>query len=296
MFIVPDQLEKNILSLYGDKGREWLQDLPSLLIQYEQLFEISIQPCYQDLSFHYVAPVVMKNAHQAVLKCSPPGTINKSEIAALKYFNGVGCVKLYHADAQANVMLLEKADPGFMLETINDLDQAAKIAVNVMRLMHKPIKDMQAFDSLHDLFEGFIHLRQQFQGKTGPFSEYLVDRAERVSRELLDSMSHMVLLHGDLHYANILSSKEHDWVAIDPKGVIGEPEFEIPLPRLGESMNQLAIKDNIDRFIAVSGYDRQRILGWLFAKSMLAAWWSFEDHGKIWKSFIQCAEVIEKLK
>jgi len=34
-----------------------------------------------------------------------------------------------------------------------------------------------------------------------------------------------VVLHGDLHHFNILSSGDR-WLAIDPKGIIGEPEFE----------------------------------------------------------------------
>ena len=28
----------------------------------------------------------------------------------------------------------------------------------------------------------------------------------------------------------------------------------------------------LDRFIEISGFDRQRIIGWLFSKAVLAAW------------------------
>jgi streptomycin 6-kinase len=43
--------------------------------------------------------------------------------------------------------------------------------------------------------------------------------------ELLPSQEAQVVLHGDLHHYNILSSGDQ-WKAIDPKGVIGEPVYE----------------------------------------------------------------------
>ena len=47
--------------------------------------------------------------------------------------------------------------------------------------------------------------------------------AELLFRELLASSEAPVLLHGDLHHFNILSSDRRPWVAIDPKGLSGEP-------------------------------------------------------------------------
>lgn len=106
----------------------------------------------------------------------------------------------------------------------------------------------------------------------------------------------MVLLHGDLHYVNILLSDKYAWISIDPKGVIDEREYEIPFPRIsGEngSFTKISIKHRLDQFIEVSGFDRQRVLGWAFSKAVLAAWWSFEDNGEIWKSFLNCAEMLK---
>jgi hypothetical protein len=44
--------------------------------------------------------------------------------------------------------------------------------------------------------------------------------------ELLSSSGKEVLLHGDLHHWNILSSEREGWLAIDPKGLAGEAECE----------------------------------------------------------------------
>ncbi len=127
MIILPKQFKKNIANLYGNKGKKWLADLPSLLIQCASRLDIKIEPAYPNLSFHYVAPVVMSNGQKAVLKCSVPDQLLGKEALALKHFDGQGCVKLYNIDNDAGIMLLEKADPGFTLETIKDEKQACII-------------------------------------------------------------------------------------------------------------------------------------------------------------------------
>jgi hypothetical protein len=52
----------------------------------------------------------------------------------------------------------------------------------------------------------------------------------------------------------------------------------------------------IDLFVDASGFDHQRIMGWLFSKAVLAAWWSYEDNGEIWQPYIECEEIINKIK
>ena len=106
-------------------------------------------------------------------------------------------------------------------------------------------------------------------------------------------MTKQVLLHGDLHYANILFSDTQGWLAIDPKGVIGEPEYDIPLPRLNaKRMSAQKLKYELDRFIELSGFDNTRIMHWFFCKMVLAAWWSFEDSGEIYQPFLDYAQMV----
>lgn len=44
--------------------------------------------------------------------------------------------------------------------------------------------------------------------------------------ELLNSMQSQVVLHGDIHHGNILDFGAHGWLAIDPKGLLGERGFD----------------------------------------------------------------------
>ena len=114
----------------------------------------------------------------------------------------------------------------------------------------------------------------------------MLDRAEGLYAELSASQGPRVLLHGDLHHYNILEDARRGWLAIDPKGVLGERAFEAGAMLrnpLGE-MRQFADAAIISRRTAILtellGLDRQRILGWAFSQAVLSALWSIEDGGE----------------
>lgn len=82
---------------------------------------------------------------------------------------------------------------------------------------------------------------------------------------LFDSQQSEVLLHADLHHDNILSSDNHGFVAIDPKGVFGDPAFEIgtfmrnPFPELmaRENLAQILLTRLLN-FSSLLNIDKQR--------------------------------------
>ena len=55
----------------------------------------------------------------------------------------------------------------------------------------------------------------------------LVYETKQIFFELTESQGKTLLLHGDLHHDNILFDKKRGWLAIDPKGIIGEAEIEV---------------------------------------------------------------------
>lgn len=140
-------------------------------------------------------------------------------------------------------------------------------------------------------------------GGTGPFPGVLVKTAETLFAELSGSMAEAVLLHGDLHYANILAAERRPWLALDPKGVVGEPAYEVgallrnPRPQLLDESDPGRILDRrLDQLAEELGFDRARLLGWSLAQAVLSGWWSFEDHGHGWEFAIRCAELLAALQ
>jgi len=140
-----------------------------------------------------------------------------------------------------------------------------------------------------------------FDGGTGPLNEKLVERVEKSVSDFFEENHNPVLMHGDFHHSNILSS-ERGWLVIDPKGVIGPACYEVG-PLLmnpwGDLLNgdnyRLTTKRRIDILHEHLGFDRERIHAWGLAHAVLSAWWSIEDNTG-WEYAAAFAEMIAELK
>jgi len=120
---------------------------------------------------------------------------------------------------------------------------------------------------------------------------------------LIATMAEPVLLHGDLHHENILDAGGGNWLAIDPKGLIGAPAYEVgalprnPLPRLMAAPGPGRIlARRIDQLAEELALERSRLRDWALAQAVLSAWWSYEDHGHGWEPAITLAELLVALK
>jgi streptomycin 6-kinase len=160
--------------------------------------------------------------------------------------------------------------------------------------------DINRFIRLSDWFDGLKKLRMMFNGATGPLNEKLVERVEGSVREFFAENHRPVLMHGDFHHYNILSS-ERGWLVIDPKGVIGPACYEVgPLlinpwgDLLNEKNIRLITKRRIDILHERLGFERERIQEWGLAHAVLSAWWSMEEHTG-WEYAVAFAEMIADL-
>jgi len=183
-----------------------------------------------------------------------------------------------------------------------DDEQATAIAASVMGQLWRPAPPDHSFPSTADWAEGLARMRVHFGGGVGPLPLALVERAESLFRDLLASSSDPVLLHGDLHHGNILSAERAPWLAIDPKGLVGEPAYEVgawlrnPLPGLlARPDPKRILARRVAIFANALGLDPARIYGWGTAQAVLSAWWMAEDHGGGWESMIACAELLAAL-
>jgi streptomycin 6-kinase len=125
------------------------------------------------------------------------------------------------------------------------------------------------------------------------------DQAERLFAELLSSAAAQVLLHGDLHHFNILSAERSPWLAIDPKGVIGEPAYEAgallrnPFPKLLDLDDPGRLLSRRVSILAEAlDLDARRIRGWAVAQAVLAAVWSIEDDESVNDYWVTCADLL----
>jgi len=109
----------------------------------------------------------------------------------------------------------------------------------------------------------------------------ILERAAVVARRLLAEPRDTVVLHGDIHHGNILDFGSQGWLAIDPKGLLGErafdfvnilrnPNAQVALAPGRFSRQATALADAV-------GLDRTRLLQWTLAFTGLSAAWILDD-------------------
>jgi streptomycin 6-kinase len=219
-------------------------------------------------SYRYVEPVRRADGSEAVLRLGPPGdALYERELDAVEWFSGQGGVRVLAVDRPRGAVLLEHVRPGTTLDLVAE-DVAVAAAAGVMRALWRPPVDGHRFVSV-----------REWGRSLEP-----AGRAVGMYAELCDSMGAPVVLHGDLHHFNLLRSGADAWVAIDPKGVVGEPAYETgallrnPKPALLSQPSPARLLQRRASVLAeMLGFDLARVLGWAYAQAVLSAAWSVED-------------------
>jgi streptomycin 6-kinase len=280
---IPARLAGTVVDLHGARGEAWLVELPRLVGELAERWGLVVEPPFAELSYNYVAPAVRGDGQAVVLKMGVPNRELDAEIAALRHYGGRGAVRLLAADATAGALLLERLVPGTMLVEERDDEKATAIAAEVMAALWQPAPDGHDFPTVADWARGLERLRATFDGGTGPFPERLLALAEGLFAELLASEEAPVLLHGDLHHYNILRAERAPWLAIDPKGVVGERGFEVyawlhnPLEKDDPGDLRRLLARRLDILAERLGLERQRLAAWGLAGHVLSDWWDYEE-------------------
>lgn len=303
---LPERFTQTILSTWGEEGRQWLHDLPALLDDCARRWSLALALPFPNLTFHYVAPAVRADGTEAVLKVGVPHKELRTEAAALRAFDGRGSVRLLDAAPEAGLLLLERLRSGAVLTALADEahdDAATAIAAGVMRGLWRPAPPGHDFPTVADWSQAFARLRARFGGGTGPLPSARVEEAESLFADLLASSAAPVLLHGDLHHDNILSAERRPWLAIDPKGIVGEPAYEV-----GALLRNLwpdrhthrdparLLERRAHRLAEALDLDPARVRGWAVAQAVLSAVWSVEDNDDGWAPTIANADLLAAIR
>lgn len=283
--------ESNIINIYGEKGQQWLEHLPKLLTQLSNTYGLSNLKPVSNLSCNYVLSG-FQGSKAVILKLGLDIDRFKREAAALMAFEGSGVVQVFSENT--GLLLLECAVLGVSLKShFPEKDhEAISITANVIKRLHNaPIPNTHAFPHIKDWLAA-LDSDLKIPAQT-------LQKARELRDQLLKTAVPDVLLHGDLHHDNILKNRD-DWVVIDPKGVIGEPAYEVaafirnPIPELLHHADAPNIIHNrVIRFAELFELPPQRILDWCFVQAVLSWVWAIED-GCDTNYFEQLAKVFNK--
>lgn len=198
----------------------------------------------------------------------------------LAAFNGSGAVRvLRHAEG---ISLLERATPGHLLVELSLAGrdgEATDILADVIRRMSSGATECAAPTAAE---RGQSFATYAVSGDTRVPKPLVADAVTTFTR-LCDSQTNTRLLHGDLQHYNVLRDEERGWLAIDPKGVVAEVEYEIgamlrnPSEQASVFLDPTIIERRVSRLASALELDRRRILEWGFAQAVLSAIWEIED-------------------
>ena len=305
---LPADFIKNIHNSFEEEGVQFIKDLPRLIDESSQLWNLRHVQAVPNLSYNFVAFAKQADV-DVVLKIGVPNPELNSEIAALKLFNGDGACQLLGCDEERGFLLLERLKPGIMLADLTNDDERTNIALDVMQKIWRKVPADGSdgiFIKLSDWFGALKKIRLKFNGGTGPFPEKILEQVESFLPELLaDSLGaeHALplLIHGDFHHFNVMLS-ERGWLAIDPKGVIGPAGYEIG-PLMLNPWNSISdrsrLKAQTKRRVSIIserlGWERESILKWSTAHALLSAWWDMQDDGTGGEYCLWCAECFSEI-
>jgi len=251
-----------------------------------------------DSSSSYVARASHADGGEVVVKLGLPGIEFLRELEALRLYGGRGAVMLLKADPAFGSMMLESARPGRTLADAGSDEEATSMATSVMRSLWRPAPEQHPFADMSEFEGGVEWLRIGLANKAGPVPTTLASRAEGLLREFAAARDAPLLLHGDLHHDNILSAERAPWLAADPKGLVGDPAYDVGpflYNRLFETERPiLTLKRRVDQMSEELGFERDRIVGAAIPRAVLAAWPS-GSRGEPWRDPLRCAELLTDL-
>ena len=293
---IPKELTSHTLAICGDRGRQWLSDLPTRIAHLEAKWSICVLEPFPAIEFNFVAPAIGEDGENVVLKIAPPYPNHEArgEAKYLRTLDGDGVIKLLAQDRGMDAILLERAIPGKNLAEIFAGDEPSSLApaIETLRRISRPVPDDRTdVMSLDDWFDGL----RRFESKGFP-AQYAGKTLDLLDNKLRHQKNYY--LHGDFHPANIVSAQRYPFLAIDPKGIVGPVGYDIAVFLNNYHWWQETQLDLSERLAeAVRGFagafdlSEKTIRQWAFAQMVLGAWWTFDEMPEIYNNEVAKADV-----
>lgn len=232
------------------------------------------------------APITTRSSRLLPVRC-PDGTLAMLKIAVeeeeargaalMAWWAGDGAARVLARDGDA--LLLERAVGGSSLAEMvrqGQDSEASRILCAVAARLHTP-RDAPP-PGLVPLASWFRELEPSAAHHGGVLRE-----AAAAARELLAEPREVTILHGDIHHGNVLDFGPRGWLAIDPKGLIGERGFDYanifcnPDAAVAASPGRLARQVGI--VADAAALEPTRLLKWVLAYAGLSAAWTLGEGG-----------------
>jgi streptomycin 6-kinase len=276
-----ERVAANTREEVGSAAESWISAVPAAIPELAERWSLTLGEPYEVATIAYVLRAGCGDGTAAVLKLIYPHyeeTPFAQEVAGLRMWDGRGIVRLLASDGEIGAQLLERAEPGTSLLDEPDEAKALGIAAGALRRMWSapvtPHPDVRPLADQARIWAGSIEQEWAEAGK--PFERGLMEDVREaflpLAAELDRRGEDLVLVHGDLHHGNVLAAEREPWLAIDPKPMLGEPEYDVRAPLCDRREALFAdpdpagrLKRRLDGLLGELDVHRGRALAWAFA-------------------------------
>jgi streptomycin 6-kinase len=206
----------------------------------------------------------------------------------MRWWGGCGAAGVY-AEAD-DAILLERAESRcslFHMAMTGSDDLATRTICRTVAILHLP-RPMH-LPELVPLAKWFEALAPAARAHGGIF-----EASSSAARFLFADPRPSAVLHGDIHHGNILHFGERGWLAIDPKGLLGEPGYDYANLFCNPELAVVTTPGRLQKQLAVvvqeSQLEPRRILHWVLAYAGLSAAW-FLNSGESPQSNLMVAAI-----
>lgn len=260
----------------GPQWAAWVESLPHLVRDVVDDWRLRTdgQPTHGFCSL--VSPVRTADGMAAVLKIGFPDDESEHEHLALRRWAGDGAVRLLRADPHRRALLLERLRTEDLTGT-DDVAACRVVAALYPRLHIPAMPQLRTLASYIDTWTSDLEALP----RSAPIPHRLVEQAVSLARDLVGNSGDRVI-HGDLHYGNVLAAEREPWLVIDPKPVNGDPHYELA-PMLWNRWDDLAgdIRHGVRRrfytLVEAAGFDEDRARDWVVVRMLHNAMWALRD-------------------
>lgn len=267
-------------------------------------WRVTLEERYEDVHpGNLVSRCTLQDGTPAVIKTEPLRT-GADEfgpgVDALLLYGGRWMVRVLDVDREEQAVLMERVLPG---ETLwhEPIATALDAAAAVLKQIRQTAPEGHRFSNVRTYHRAWPnHLR--LYGGAGPIDADLFEIGERVFLELCDTSAAPVVLHGDLHYGNVLRSDRSGWLAIDPKGVLGEPCYDVGdlfrnrVRELHDAVDPIAaMRWRVEAVADLTGFDRERVRLWSFAQAVLSELWTADQPHRAADVDLEAARLLHEI-
>lgn len=207
-------------ALQSTEGRRWIADLDALVEDVCRHWGLALDSGDLRHGYHSVVVPATRGAEKCVLKLAWPAESIVDEALALRAWDGCGAVRLVQADTDRGLLLLERLDPTRSLAA-EPLVEAASEVGGLLRQMSVPAPaGIRPLSEIAAKMGGAIAARRDLL--TGERAAWVEIALSVLSDRTGDDGT--TLVHGDLHYGNVIAGRRQPWLVIDPKPMAGDPE------------------------------------------------------------------------